>query len=126
MDTKGNVTIQASVGGGITGGDPGASITYYQSITNAPEIDVLNGEYYQVGGSIATLIGSVPVAVGGDVMLVPYQKTNTEYFGLTGNVGLGTPGKELHVEWGTTVTLPNTQFNVYEVIKSVCLKIMEW
>ena len=43
-----------------------------------------------------------------------------------GNVGFGTPGKEFHVEWGTTVTLPYTQFNVYEVARSVYIKIMEW
>lgn len=46
------VAIQASGGGGITGGDPGISITHYQSVTNAPNIDKLNDAYYQVGGSV--------------------------------------------------------------------------
>ena len=126
MDTKGNVAIQASGGGGITGGDPGISITRYQSVTNAPNIDKLNDAYYQVGGSIAVPIEGVPVAVGGDVMFMPDPELNTGYFGLTGNAGFGTPGKEVHVEWGTTVTLPYTQFNVYEVARSVYIKIMEW
>ena len=126
MDTKGNVAIQASGGGGITGGDPGISITRYQSVTNAPNIDKLNDAYYQVGGSIAVPIEGVPVAAGGDVMFMPDPALNTGYFGLTGNVGFGTPGKEFHVEWGTTVTLPHTQFNVYEVARSVYIKIMEW
>ena len=126
MDTKGNVAIQASGGGGITGGDPGISITRYQSVTNAPNIDKLNDAYYQVGGSIAVPIEGVPVAAGGDVMFMPDPELNTGYFGLTGNVGFGTPGKEFHVEWGTTVTLPYTQFNVYEVARSVYIKIMEW
>ena len=126
MDTKGNVAIQASGGGGITGGDPGISITRYQSVTNAPNIDKLNDAYYQVGGSIAVPIEGVPVAAGGDVMFMPDPALNTGYFGLTGNVGFGTPGKEFHVEWGTTVTLPYTQFNVYEVARSVYIKIMEW
>ena len=126
MDTKGNVAIQASGGGGITGGDPGISITRYQSVTNAPNIDKLNDAYYQVGGSIAVPIEGVPVAAGGDVMFMPDPALNTGYFGLTGNVGFGTPGKEFHVEWGTTVTLPYTQFNVYEVVRSVYIKIMEW
>lgn len=45
MDTKGNVAIQVSGGGGITGGDPGISITRYQSVTNAPNIDKLNDAY---------------------------------------------------------------------------------
>ena len=126
MDTKGNVAIQASGGGGITGGDPGISITRYQSVTNAPNIDKLNDAYYQVGGSIAVPIEGVPVAAGGDVMFMPDPGLNTGYFGLTGNVGFGTPGKEFHVEWGTTVTLPYTQFNVYDVARSVYIKIMEW
>ena len=126
MDTKGNVAIQASGGGGITGGDPGISITRYQSVTNAPNIDKLNDAYYQVGGSIAVPIEGVPVAAGGDVMFMPDPALNTGYFGLTGNVGFGTPEKEFHVEWGTTVTLPYTQFNVYEVARSVYIKIMEW
>ena len=126
IDTKGNVAIQASVGGGITGGDPGISITRYQSVTNAPNIDKLNGAYYQVGGSMAVPVEGIPVAVGGDVMFMPDAELNTEYFGLTGNVGFGTPGMEFHVEWGTTVTLPRTQFNVYEVARSVYIKIMEW
>ena len=125
MDTKGNVAIQVSGGGGITGGDPGISITRYQSVTNAPNIDKLNDAYYQVGGSIAVPIEGVPVAAGGDVMFMPDPALNTRYFGLTGNVGFGTPGKEFHVEWGTTVTLPYTQFNVYEVARSVYIKIME-
>ena len=126
MDTKGNVAIQVSGGGGITGGDPGISITRYQSVTNALNIDKLNDAYYQVGGSIAVPIEGVPVAAGGDVMFMPDPALNTRYFGLTGNVGFGTPGKEFHVEWGTTVTLPYTQFNVYEVARSVYIKIMEW
>ena len=128
MDTKGNVAIQASGGGGITGGDPGISITRYQSVTNAPNIDKLNDAYYQVGGSIAVPIEGVPVpvAAGGDVMFMPDPELNTGYFGLTGNVGFGSPGKEFHVERGTTVTLPYTQFNVYEVARSVYIKIMEW
>ena len=126
MDTKGNVAIQASGGGGITGGNPGISITRYQSVTNAPNIDKLNDAYYQVGGSIAVPIEDVPIAVGGDVMFMPDPALNTGYFGLTGNVGFCTPGKEFHVEWGTTVTLPYTQFNIYEVARFVYIKIMEW
>ena len=126
MDTKGNVAVQASGGGGITGGNPGISITRYQSVTNAPNIDKLNDAYYQVGGSIAEDVEGVPVAVGGDVMFMPDPVLNTGYFGLTGNLGFGTLGKESHVEWGTTVTLPYTQFNIYDVARTVYINIMEW
>ena len=69
---------------------------------------------------------NVIAGVGGDVMFMPDPVLNTGYFGLTGNVGFGTPGKEFHVEWGTTGTLPHPQFNVYEVARSVYIKIMEW
>ena len=46
-------------------------------------------------------------------MIMPDPELNTGYFGLTENIGFGTPGAEFHVEWGTTVTLPYIQFNVY-------------
>lgn len=59
-------------------------------------------------------------------MFMPDPALNTGYFGLTGNVGFGTPGKEFHVELGKTGTLPHTQFNVYEVTRSVYIKNMEW
>ena len=38
IDTKGNVAIQGNFSGGVTGGSPGASITAYQTVTNAPNI----------------------------------------------------------------------------------------
>ena len=126
MDTKGNVAIQASGGGGITGGSLGISITHYQSITNAFSINQLNDAYYQIGGSIAVPIEGIPVAVGGDVMFMPAPENNTGYFGITGNVGLGTPGKEVHVEWGATVTQPYFQVNVYEAARYVYIVITEW
>ena len=69
---------------------------------------------------------NVIAGVGGDVMFMPDPALNTRYFGLTGNVGFGTPGKEFHVEWGKTGTLPHPQFNVYEVARSVYIKITEW
>ena len=126
IDTKGNVAIQASGGGGVVAGEPGGSITNYHSITNAPTIDKLNGEYYQVGASTGGSIGYVPVSAGGDIMYMPDSELNTGYHGLTGNIGLGSPGKELHFECGTTTTLANTYFNVYDVARSIYIKIMEW
>ena len=126
FDTKGNVAIQASGGGGITGGDPGISITCYHSVTNAPKINKLENEYYQIGGSIAVPVEGVPIAAGGDIMFMPDTALNTGYLGLTGNLGLGSPGKELHIEWGRTITLEKTQFNIFDVAKEVYIKIMEW
>ena len=79
-----------------------------------------------MGGSIATPIKGIPVAAGGDIMFMPDPELNTGYVGLTGNIGVGTPGKEFHVEWGTTFTLPMTQFNIYDVAQFMYIKIMEW
>ncbi len=124
IDTKGNIAIQGSFGGGVTGGTPSISISGYRSITNAPSINELNGMGYQIGGS-ATI---PPVAVGGDFNIIPDLERNRTYYGvtLTGGLAAGSPGGEFHVEWGTTVTLPKTQFNIFDVARSVYIKIMEW
>ncbi len=98
MDTEGNVAIQASGGGGVTGGATGISVTGYQSITNAIDIDKLQGDYYQLGGAIGVLVYGLPLALGG----------------------------EFYVEWGTTKTFYKTQFNIYDVVRNVYKKIMEW
>ncbi len=96
---------------------------YYDSETG---LYYVSSRYYdpEIGRWINA--DNVIAGVGGDVMFMPDPALNTGYFGLTGNVGFGTPGKEFHVEWGTTVTLPHTQFKVYEVARSVYIKIMEW
>ena len=126
LDTKGNIAIQASIGGGVTVGDPGVSVTRYKSITNAPNINKLNGEYIQAGGSIAALIGGVPLTAGGDVMCMPDSESNDVYWGVTGNAGVGSPGKDFHIEWGQTTTWNITQFNIFDVINNVYDRIMGW
>lgn len=128
MDTKGNVAIQATGGGGVTGGTPSISISGYSSITNAPSINELNDMGYQIGGSAIIPVKCVPVAVGADFNVIPNSERNRTYYGgtLTGGLAVGSLGGEFHVEWGTTVTLPKTQFNIYDVARSVYIKIMEW
>ena len=128
VDTKGNVAIQASGGAGATQGDPGISFTRYKCITNTPSINDLNGPGYQLGGSSTVPIGDVPVALGGDFNIIPNEEKNTTCYGVTTNSGLGfgPSTKEFHVEWGTTITVPKTQFNVFDVAQSVYIKIMEW
>lgn len=125
---KGNVAIQASAAGGATSGSPSISFSRYRSITNAPSINELNGKGYQVGGSALAKVGYVPVFVGGDINIIPDFERNRTYYGgtLNGGFGAGAPGGEVHVEWGTTSTLPTTQFNIYDVASSVYIKIMEW
>ena len=126
IDTKGNVAIQGSAGGGVTGGSPGVSITAYQSVTNAPSIDKLDGLGYQIGGSVGVPVYGVPLAAGGDFNIIPDSALNTTYLGATTNVGFGTPGGEFHVEWGETATWNATRFNIFDVAENVYIKIMEW
>lgn len=71
-------------------------------------------------------IEGILVEAGGDVMFMPDTELNTGYFGLTGNIGFGTPGKEFHAGWGTTVTVPHTKFNIFDVARAVYVRIMEW
>lgn len=126
IDTKGNVAIQSSSGGGITGGSPGISVTGYRSITNAPSINKLNEFGCQMGGSLGIPVGAVPVAIGGDFNIIPDDTLGRTYLGVTGNLGFGTPGGEFHTEWGSTTTWDFTQFNIFDVAENVYSKIMEW
>ena len=67
VDTKGNVAVQGSFSGGVTGGTPSASVTLYQSRTNAPNINKLEGVGYQLGGSVGFPVAGFPLAAGGDL-----------------------------------------------------------
>ena len=126
VDTKGNVALQGSFAGGVTGGSPGASITTYQMVTNAQSIKKLEDAGYQMGGSMGIPVYGVPIATGGDFNIIPDTELNKTYLGVTSNVGVGTPGIEFHVEWGETATWRQTQFNVFDSAKTIYVKIMEW
>ena len=128
IDTKGNMAVQGSYGAGITTGNPGISATSYQSVTNAPSIDKLNGFGCQVGGSCGFSAGPVPVAVGGDLSFSPDSRADTTYIGWTRNVGVGTPGLEFHVEMSNTGTehWKWVQINIFDEIDGMCAKIKEW
>ena len=126
MDTKGNIAIQASVGGGITTGSPSISFSRYKSRTIVSSINELEGDYSQMGASIATLVGEVPVYVGKDIMGIRDKNRNANRFGFTDNIGFGTPGKEIHAEWGRTYTIPYTQVNVFKAARLIYKRIMEW
>ena len=125
-DSKGNIAVQASFGGGITTGDQSISVSRYKSITNAPNIGELTEDYYQAGGSIAKPIGYVPFYGGGEFIIMDKPDPKPTCFGTTVNVGLGTPGTEGHVEWGRTITIPYSEVNVFRVARFMYNKIMEW
>ena len=125
FDSKGNVAIQVTKGGGVTTGTPSISITRFHSYTNAPSIKALTLETAQIGGTVGMMVGPVPLSGGGDVMLI-YNPTNKKtYYGLTCNAGFGSPGHELHIEWGDTTT-ETKEFNIYELAEDIYIKIMEW
>ena len=124
IDTQGNIAVQSGFAGGFTGGTPGMSVTAYQTVTNAQTIHDLNGPGYQIGGSVGVPVYGIPLVVGGDFNILPNSK-NTNYYGVTTNVGFGTPGAEFHVEWGETQTC-TTQFNIFDWMKTVYTEIMGW
>ena len=70
-------------------------------------------------------MGAVPVDVGIDFNIIPDNNSNQLYFGATSNVGVGA-SCELHVEWGETATWYQTQFNIFDVARTIYVKIMEW
>lgn len=124
IDTDGNVALQATISGGLTGGTPGASFSLYHMATNAPSVDKLEGSAYEIGGSAGIPIYGIPAFIGGDFIIIPDSDLKKEYYGLATNLGLGTPGGEIHVTWGETVTL--FKFNVFDVFDKIYNKVMEW
>ena len=122
-DTKGNIAIQDTKALGFTTALLGRALTRYRSVTNAPEINNLEGSGYQFGGSFGGLLGIIPITGGEDINIIPDLKNKKTYMGNTKNIGLGSPGAEIHFLWSETKTL--TQFNIFEVFDKVYEKIME-
>ena len=122
IDTKGNVAIQGSFTGGFTGGSPSASFTTYDTITNAPNIDKLNGFGCNIGGSI----GAYGLTGGAEINIIPDDIRNKTYWGRTTSIGAGVPGGEAHVEFGNTGTINKTTFNIFDVVNNFFDDIMEW
>lgn len=126
--TTANLIVVLEVILSITVGSPGASISRYKSITNAPSIDKLNGSGYQAGRSVAVPVKSVLIALGSDFNIIPVKEKNKTYYGgtVTSGLGFGSPDSEFHVKWGETITIPGTRFNIFDVAESVYNRIMEW
>lgn len=109
MDTKGNMGIQGTLGGGLTTGIPTKGriegITFagggFTSISNAPDIYALENEGTNVGGSafIPPMLAVLGLDLNflGNVNEKPYEG----YYGLTASVSMG-KGYELHVTEGNT------------------------
>lgn len=123
VDARGNVALQASGGGGATTGTSSFSLSVYQSVTNAPSIYELTEQSYLVGGSIGAPIKGFPFYTGVDIMFMDNDKL---YHGFTSTTGGGTPGLEVHAEWGKTITVEKAEFNIFDVARLMYRKVMEW
>jgi len=121
IDTKGNYAIQGTFVGGPSTGTPSVSIVSSSTITNAYNVEELNGDSYQVGGTAGEMVGTIPLTVSGEVSIIPKKDGGVPYFGGTAAIGLGTPGSEVHVEWGSTTTW--TEGNIVDDISNTIDKI---
>ena len=111
--------MQGSYAGGITTGTPSIAGGIYQTITNAPSIDKLEGFGCQIGGAIQVPIYEIPLMFGIDINLFPDTDTGKMYFGFTRTAGFGTPGGEFHIEWGNTGTLEKTRVNLFDFLRGL-------
>ena len=119
IDAKGNIGIAFSYGNGI--GLPNGSISKFRTITNAPNINALNGESYQIGGSVDVS----GVSVGAEYTTFNDIITPKQYSGICVSAGVGLPNMPFEAHGDITDTKVKS-FNVYDEIESACIKIMEW
>ncbi|MBC8533597.1 hypothetical protein [Yeguia hominis] len=106
VDSQGNFGDFAS--GGIGGGTPSASVSGYIQITNAPSVDKLAGQAYQVGGS-AWIIGL-------EILVIPDKDTGEVYYGVNLGVSFG-PLPEVHGE--TSFTAMSNVINIPDCIDQI-------
>ena len=109
IDLKGNIAIQGSAGGG--GGSPSASASVFISSSNAPNVNKLEGETYQIGGSAGE-----GISVGGEYGFFSDNKTGEAYHSGTIMVGAGINGilAEGHGEVVHTETV--AQWNIVDIV----------
>ena len=105
-DNQGNIALQLTTASGPQTGTPGGSANCFLMRTNAPVVDLLNEDGYQVGIS-----GGGPIVLGYDHNILHNKKDNVYYHGDTISAGLGTPGVDFHTEYSYTWT--PWQINLY-------------
>ena len=66
------------------------------------------------------------LAVNGDINRIPDAVNDTVYSGLTINGGVGTSGKEVHVEWGETFSVPWLKINIFDAFDTFCETVEGW
>ena len=124
-DTKGHIAPQITFTSGIgTGSFTDWSIGLYQTVTNAPGIDKLDGYGIQCGGSAGTVVEGVPIFAGADLNIIP--DGSKVYGGATSSVGIGSPGVDLHVQQGNTWTLGGGYFDLSYYMDKAFYQMIGW
>lgn len=125
VDTKGNIAVQATGVGGLTGGGASAGILRYQTLTSASTVYDLEGAGTQMGGSGLIPIPGAPVLamVGGEFNFIgDISKKGPYEIGITFSEGAGVgKGGEMHVQWGMTKTLYS--LNIFDIWDSIYKKV---
>ena len=116
IDTSGDMVLQYTQGNGVGAGN-GVSFTLFAMNTNAPSVDHLQGIGYQLGGSIWDVF-----CVGGDSILIPDNDSRRVYTGSDINIGVSTPGYEVHVIRGETKNVSG-KVNIFELIREIHKKV---
>ena len=116
IDTSGDVVWQYTQGDGA-GAGMGVSFTFFAMTTNAPSVDDLQGIGYQYGGSI-----SDGFCIGGDGILIPNEDKKQVYTGHDINIGVSSPGCEVHVIRGKTKNI-TCKVNIFELIREIHQKV---
>ena len=116
IDTSGNMVWQYTQGGGL-GAGIGASLTFFAMTTNAPSVDDLLGTGYQSGGSISDVL-----CIGGDRILIPGKDKKRVYTGSDINIGVSSPGFEVHIIRGETINTSG-KANIFEIIREFHKKV---
>ena len=114
IDAKGNIGIQGTYVCGVTTGTLSAAFLGYCTKSNAPDIYALEGEGVNIGGSVSTRVGVIPLVAGGEFNLIGdvNSKPYDGYYGDTASVGIGV-GNEGHIQYGGTTTFYS--FNVFDL-----------
>ncbi len=118
FDYRGNIALQFTKSGGVTGGTASAAMSKYFMFTNAPTVFDLENEGASIGGSIVwPMFKKIGPNIGleFDIMGDVNNKNNDFYYGVTYIEGIGYgKGGEAHIEWGETNSLHDVNvFNLW-------------
>ena len=116
IDTSGDMVWQYTQGNG-GGAGMGVSFTLFAMTTNVPSVDDLQGIGYQSGGSISDAL-----CIGGDRIVIPNKDKNQVYTGSDINIGISSPGFEVHVIRGETIN-NSGKTNIFELIREIHKKV---